>query len=243
MDYLIKFSYDGTNFFGFQKQPNLRTVEDELEKALFNINDHTPTKLIASGRTDKGVHAKMQVANFHLNVDITLNKLKMALNSLLPEDIHVFDTEIVTEDFHSRYMVKKKTYQYVLNMGEYDPMSRNYVYQLGRVLDVNKMNKAIKSFVGKHDFKNFVSNEAIKNDYTREIYDCSIRKDNKQLFFEFTGNGFMKYQIRNMVGTLIKIGLGKLDVDIIDRIFEDESLQALIYTAPSCGLYLIDVKY
>ena len=243
MDYLIKFSYDGTNFFGFQKQPNLRTVEDEFEKALFSINNHTATKLIASGRTDKGVHAKMQTANFHLDIDITLDKLKMALNSLLPSDVHVFSTEIVEKDFHARYMVKKKTYEYVLNTGEYDPLSRNYIYQLNRELDIDKVSLAIKFFLGKHDFKNFVSNESVKNNYIREIYDCSVKNDGDKVIFSFTGNGFMKYQVRNMVGTLIKIGLGKLDIDIIDKIFVNESLQSIVYTAPSCGLYLTDVEY
>ena len=108
MRYMIKFSYDGTLFYGYQKQPNLRTIEECLEKALYDINNHKKTKIISSGRTDKGVHAKCQVASFDLEINITLDKLKMALNSLLPEDIHVYETLRVDNDFHARYMVKKR---------------------------------------------------------------------------------------------------------------------------------------
>lgn len=243
MRYLIKFSYDGSNFFGFQKQPDLRTVEDEMEKALYSINNHTITRIIASGRTDKGVHARSQSAHFDLAIDITLDKLKMALNSLLPSDIHVYSTEIVDKDFHARYMVKQKTYEYILNTGEYDPLTRNYIYQLNKVLDVSAMKKAITYFKGTHDFRFFVSKEVIKNNYIRTIYDVDIRQDKDLVIFSFTGTGFMKYQVRNMVGTLIKIGLGKLESDIIKKIFDDSAKEKYVYTAKSEGLYLVDVRY
>lgn len=243
MRYLIKFSYDGTLFYGYQKQPGLRTVEECLEKALFDINNHKVTKVVSSGRTDKGVHAKCQTASFDLEVNITLDKLKMALNSLLPEDIHVLSTEIVDKDFHARYMVKKKKYEYILNIGEYDSLMRNYIYQLNKKLDIESMREAIKSFLGDHDFKSFVSSECVKDNYIRTIYDCDIIEDEDKIKFIFIGNGFMKYQVRNMVGTLIKIGLGKLDIDIIDKIFMDESLSKYVFTAPSQGLYLVNVEY
>ena len=139
-----------------------------------NSNNNVDTKVTASGRTDRGVHALCQAASFELDVDITLYKLKCALNSLLPDDIHVFSTEIVDIDFHPRYMVKSKTYKYVINMGEYNPLERNYVLQLGRKLDINKMRSAINKLVGVHDFEAFVSNEAVKESYVREIYKASI---------------------------------------------------------------------
>ena len=243
MRYFIKFSYDGTLFHGYQKQVGLRTVEECLERALFNINNHTETKVVASGRTDRGVHAIGQTASFNLCINITLDKLKMALNSLLPEDIHVLSTEIVDKDFHARYMAKEKTYEYVINMGEYDPLKRNYVYQLNKKLDVDKMKNAIKSFVGEHVFKSFVSNECVKDNYVRTIYNAEIKEEKDLLIITFTGNGFMKYQVRNMVGTLIKIGLKKLDQDIIKDIFNDCSLEKYVFTAPSEGLYLVNVKY
>jgi tRNA pseudouridine38-40 synthase len=243
MRYLIHFSYDGTNFSGYQKQPNLRCVESELEKALFEINDHKVTKVVGAGRTDRGVHANCQCAHFDIDVDITLYKLKCALNSLLPPDVHVFKTEIVSDDFHARFNAVRKTYKYIINCGEYNPIERNYVYQYGKKLDVEKMKKEIKSFLGVHDFKPFVSEEALKEDYTREIFDAHIEEDHDKLIFYFTGTGFMKYQVRNMVGTLFKVGKGKLELGIVDKIFKDNSLSKYITTIKREGLYLENVEY
>lgn len=243
MRYLIHFSYDGTNFNGFQKQPNCRCVESELEKVLYEINDHKKTKLVGSGRTDRGVHANHQCAHFDINVDITLYKLKCALNSLLPPDIHVFDVESVSDEFHARFNAKKKTYKYIINCGEYNPMERNYVYQYGKELDVDKMKKEIKSFIGKHDFKPFVSDESVKENYEREIYDAYIKQENDKVIFYFIGNGFMKYQVRNMVGVLFKIGKNKLDLGIVDKIFKDHSLAKCITTIKREGLYLENIEY
>ena len=243
MRYLIKFSYDGTNFCGYQKQPQKRCVESELEKALYDINNHTKTKVIGAGRTDRGVHANCQCACFDITVDITLYKLKCALNSLLPEDIHVFSTEVVDKDFHARFMSKKKTYKYIINCGEYNPIERNYVYQYGKKLDVEKMKKEIKSFIGIHNFKPFVSEEAVKENYEREIYDAHIEEDGDKVIFYFTGNGFMKYQVRNMVGVLFKIGKGKLENGIVDKIFKDNSLSKCITTIKREGLYLDKIEY
>ena len=243
MRYLIHFSYDGTNFSGYQKQPGHRCVESELERALYSINNYTDTKIVGAGRTDRGVHANHQCAHFDLSISITLYKLKCALNSLLPLDIHVFDVEEVDSEFHARFNAKRKTYKYIINCGEYNPIERNYVYQYGKTLDVEKMKKEIKSFIGVHDFKPFVSEEAVKNDYTREIYDAYIEEDGDKVIFYFIGNGFMKYQVRNMVGVLFKIGKGKLDNGIVNQIFDDYSLSKVITTMKREGLYLDDIKY
>ena len=243
MRYLIHFSYDGTNFAGYQKQPGHRCVESELEKALYSINNYTITKVVGAGRTDRGVHANHQCAHFDINVDISLYKLKCALNSLLPLDIHVFKVENVDNNFHARYMVKEKTYKYIINCGEYNPIERNYVYQYCKELDLDKMNEEIKAFIGKHDFKPFVSLESKKDDYVREIFDAYIEKNGDKLIFYFTGTGFMKYQVRNMVGTLFKVGKGKLEVGIVEKIFEDNNYSKYITTIKREGLYLEDIKY
>ena len=243
MRYLIKFSYDGTLFYGYQKQPNKRTVEGELEKALYSINNHRETRIFSSGRTDRGVHALGQTAHFDLNVNITLYKLKCALNSLLPSDIHVIEAINVDDSFHARFMVINKTYKYYLNTGEYNPIERNSIYQYNKNLDVISMEKAIKDFIGTHDFKIFTSNEAIKESYVRTIYDAKIEKKGDILIFTFTGDGFMKYQVRNMVGTLIKIGKGKSDIDTVLKLLNNELPSKYVYTAKPEGLYLIDVSY
>ncbi len=243
MRYKITFSYDGTLFHGYQKQIGYRSVEECFEKTLYDINNHTETKIFSSGRTDRGVHAIGQVAHFDLNIEITLYKLKCALNSLLPDDIHVNEVEIADDSFHARFLVKSKKYVYYLNVGEYNPLLRNYVYQFNHELDVDKMDLAIKDFIGVHNFKNFVSDDCVKDNYEREIYEAYIERERDIIKFVFVGNGFMKYQVRNMVGTLIKIGKGKIDSDAIKKIFEDDKNKKLIMTAKSEGLYLEEVRY
>ena len=243
MRYLIKFSYDGTLFSGYQKQPGLRCVESEFERALFDINDHKETRIYGAGRTDRGVHANCQCAHIDIDVTITPYKLKCALNSLLPLDIHVFDVEEVEQSFNARFNVKRKTYKYIINCGEYNPIERNYVYQYGKELDVDKMREEIKSYLGVHDFKSFVSKDDINDSYEREIYDAHIDTIGDKIYIYFTGSGFMKYQVRNMVGVLFKIGKGKLDLGIVNKIFEDSSNEKVISTMAREGLYLENIEY
>lgn len=243
MRYLIRFSYDGTGFSGYQKQPGERTVEGMLENALYNINNHTETRIFSSGRTDRGVHALGQAAHFDIDVNITLYKLKCALNSLLPEDIHVLSTEIVDKNFHARYNAISKTYIYKINVGEYSPVDRNYVYQYCKDLNFDNMCLAINDFLGEHDFKPFVSEEAIKSSYVRTIYSADMKKEGDIITISFTGNGFMKYQVRNMVGVLIKIGSGKLTTDSVKNILNGTMDKSKIITAKGSGLYLKEVVY
>ncbi len=243
MRYLVKLSYDGTNFNGYQRQPDKRCVESYLIDAVKSINNGKETKVTSASRTDRGVHALCQCISFELDVNITEYKLKCALNSLIPEDVHVYEASVVDDDFHPRYMAKEKTYLYIINEDEYDPIKRNYELQYGRKLDVEKMKEAIHLFEGHHDFKNFTSNEAVKENYERDIYSTSLVEENNKIYIRFTGNGFMKYQVRNMVGTLIKIGNNKLDKSIINKIFEDDEYAKYVYTAKSEGLYLENIKY
>lgn len=161
--YVITFSYDGSCYAGYQRQPGLRTVQQELEEALTFINQHKKTVITSSGRTDKGVHAFKQKAHFDLNVSITDQKLKRALNSNISPEIHVSKVEKVDCDFHARFMVKSKEYQYILNMGEYNPLERNYVYQYNHGLDVRAMKRAIRYLRGTHDYRAFVSENKTKD--------------------------------------------------------------------------------
>ncbi|MBR3661022.1 MAG: tRNA pseudouridine(38-40) synthase TruA [Bacilli bacterium] len=243
MRYLITFSYDGTNFHGFESQPKYRTIENEINKVLKYINNNKSTKIVASGRTDKGVHAFAQTGHVDIDVEITPYKLKRAMNSLLPNDIHVINTEVVDKDFHARYMVKEKVYEYKLNMGEYNPIKRNYIYQFNKKLDVDLMNDAIKDFIGKHNFKSFTESKEKRENYEREIYDAYIDVQNDIVTFTFRGNGFIKYQIRNMVGLLIQIGLGKKDKNCVKEIIEKLDRSQGFRTAHPEGLYLVSVKY
>ena len=240
---LLKFSYDGSEFYGYQKQPGKRTVEGILEGALYKINNYTDTRIYSSGRTDRGVHAFLQTGHCDINVEITPYKLKRALNSLISDDIHVISAEFVDDDFNSRFNVTQKTYVYKINIGEYSPVDRKYIYQYNKKLDIDKMKYAIKDFVGEKDFKPFVSEEAKKNNYIRTINKTKILLKNDIMEIFFTGNGFMKYQVRNMVGTLIKIGAGKLEKTAIRDILLGNLEKKYVFTAPSQGLYLKNVIY
>ena len=243
MRYKIEFSYDGTNFNGYQIQPKLRTVQEELEKAVSYLNRQTKTEVVASGRTDKGVHALGQVAHFDLDVEIPLDKIKRGLNSNLPEDIHVNCVKKVSSNFHARFSSKKKEYIYLINIGEYNPMMRNYIYQYNRPLDIDNMKKGLRLLAGTHDFTSFVSSEDERENKVRTIYktNLTVKKDIIELSFQ--ADGFMKYQVRNMVGLLLDIGKGKKEVEDVMKIIERKDRRASSKTAAPEGLYLKRVWY
>lgn len=240
--YLIDFSYSGANFSGYQKQPGKRTVQDEIEKVLSSINNNS-VKLTSSGRTDALVNAIHQKAHFDLDKEIGAYKLNGALNSYLPNDIYVNSVTKVDNLFHARYMVKSKTYEYLINTGDYNPLLRTHVYQYCKPLNIRKMKKAVKYFIGKHDFTTFVSAEDKKEDKVREIYDASVDEKEGIIKITFKGSGFLKYQVRNMVGTLIKIGDEKVLPDIILSLLEKKDRKCAFLCAPAQGLTLTDVKY
>ena len=240
--YLIDFSYSGANFSGYQKQPGKRTVQDEIEKVLSSINNNS-VKLTSSGRTDALVNAIHQKAHFDLDKKIGAYKLNGALNSYLPDDIYVNSVTKVDNLFHARYMVKSKTYEYLINTGDYSPLLRTHVYQYCKPLNIRKMKKAVKYFIGKHDFTTFVSAEDKKEDKVREIYDASVDEKDGIIKITFKGSGFLKYQVRNMVGTLIKIGEEKVLPDIILNLLEKKDRKCAFLCAPAQGLTLTDVKY
>jgi len=243
MRYLITFSYDGSKFHGYQIQPGLRTVQQELEKAASYINNQQYTSVQSSGRTDKGVHALNQSAHFELEKEIPLDKLKRALNSNLPEDIHISKVEKVDSEFHARFCTKKKEYVYKINMGEYDPLTRKYIYQYNRNLDIDKMKEAIEYFKGTHDFSSFVSSEDIRENKVRTIYETKISLKKDILEISFQADGFMKYQVRNMVGLLITIGSGKKEPNSVLEIISAKDRKKAPKTAPAEGLYLKKVWY
>ena len=243
MRYLIKFSYDGSNYSGFQSQKGLRTIQEELEVALTKINNGYPTTITATGRTDKGVHALCQYGHADINVNINEKKLKRALNSNLPDDIHVIETKEVSNDFHARYNVKSKEYKYYMNLGEYNPLERNYIFQYCYKLNVEAMKEAIKYFIGKHDFRAFMTDNKEKENCVREVYSATIEQENDKIIFTFRGNGFLRYQIRNMVGILIRVGENKILPEKIEEIIESKDRTKSGKTAPSEGLYLTNIEY
>ena len=144
MRFFITFAYDGSKYSGYQKQPRKKTIQGEIERALKQINDGKDVSLVASGRTDAGVHAYNQRAHFDINTKITPEKLKMGLNSLIPDDIYVKKVFEVDKDFHARFNVKAKEYIYKINMGIYNPIEKDYIYQYNKKLDIAEMERALK---------------------------------------------------------------------------------------------------
>lgn len=246
MRYLITFSYDGTNYCGYQKQPNKRTIQEEVENVLTKINGNKKVIISATGRTDAGVHALNQKAHFDLDKKFDINLLKKSLNKMLPEDIYVKKIEIVADDFHARFNVKAKEYIYKINLGEYNPLEKNYVYQYNKRLDVSEMERALKYLEGEHNFKSFTKANDKKDNYNRTIIRATLERNPKnvnELIISLIGNGFMRYMVRNIVGLLIEIGEGKRKSEDVFKILSAENRTASGKTAPPNGLYLNDVFY
>lgn len=246
MRYLMTFSYDGSKYKGYQKQEKERTIQGELEKALKKMAGNKKVDVHSSGRTDAKVHAISQKAHFDLDTKMTCDNMKKALNSLLPDDIYIKNVEEVNDTFHARYSAKAKEYVYVINMGEYNPIMKDYEYQYNKKLDVVEMERALKYLEGTHDFKSFTKADDEREDYTRTIIQTNLTRDLKQvnkITISFLGTGFMRYMVRNMVGTLIEIGEGKKhSEEIIDILAAKDRRKAGITANPE-GLYLKDVFY
>lgn len=246
MRYLMCFSYDGSKYNGYQKQIRKKTVQGELESALTKINSEKSVSIFASGRTDAGVHAYNQRAHFDLDKEIPCSKLRQSLNGLIPNDIYVKSICEVNDDFHARFNVKAKEYVYKINMGPYNPIEKDYVFQYGKKLDIPEVERALKYIEGTHDFRSFVKIDEEKDDYERTIVQASLVRDTKNVNYitiSLLGTGFMRYMVRNIVGLLIEIGEGKYKSEDIISILEAKDRKQAGICAPACGLYLKDVYY
>ena len=243
MRYLMTFSYDGSKFHGYQVQKGLRTVQEEIETELTRLNGMKPVKLISSGRTDALVHAYNQKGHFDFTKEIKPDRVRNSLNRLLKGDIYIKSIESVNESFSARHDVKEKTYEYKINVGEYNPIELNYVYQYCKNLDIDKMIKGSEYLLGEHDFSSFVKKDSLKEDNVRNIYKIDIAEKNDIVFINITGNGFLRYMVRNIVGTLICVGENKIEPIKVKEILEKKDRIYAKKTAPACGLYLKEVKY
>ncbi|KAB3528858.1 tRNA pseudouridine(38-40) synthase TruA [Alkaliphilus serpentinus] len=239
----IIIEYDGTNFSGWQQQPNGRTVQEEVVKALRKVTGED-IKVNGSGRTDAGVHAKGQVANFLTESSIPTPRIPLALNSLLPEDISILEATDVADDFHSRYSVIGKRYYYqVLHGCNRRPLLRNYSYHISKGLDLKLMKEASQLFIGEHDFKAFMSSGSSVTNTVRKINKIDFIEDHNLVKMIFSGNGFLYNMVRIMVGTLIEVGLNKRPLEGIVEALETGDRNLAGPTAPPQGLYLDKVFY
>jgi len=242
----LTLQYEGTNYNGWQRQKNTRrTIQEIIENILRKILQEK-IELIAAGRTDAGVHAQEQAANFKTESRISCLKLQQALNSLLPEDIKVTGVIQVSLYFHSRYKTKEKTYRYtILNQRYNDVFSRRFVYYYPQAaLNVRAMQKASAMLVGKHDFSSFkITTPSRNKTNVRNIKKLQITKKDNLIVIEITGRGFLHKMVRGIVGTLIEIGRGKFSIGALGKILRSKNRKTAGPTVPACGLCLMKVKY
>lgn len=234
-------SYDGSKFYGFQIQNKIRTVQGELQKALKKICEEEII-IHASGRTDAKVHANKQVFHFDTTREMPEKQWKRAINHFLPNDIYILDSTFVSEDFHSRYSAQKKEYHYLLSMNEYNPFQTNYIYQYGRVLDIELMKEAAKIFIGEHDFASFCSYDQYGNT-VRNIYNILIENNEGIVKFIIVGNGFRRYMVRHIVGGLIQVGAKRISKDKLQELLDSKGQKKCLFKAKPQGLYLYEVFY
>ena len=240
MRYLMTIAYDGSKYYGFQRLNNEKSVQRELEKALSKINKNEVV-IKGAGRTDRGVHAKGQCCHFDLDVDIPPERLINAVNSLLDKYIQVLDCKYVDDEFHARFNVKEKTYKYIINMGEFDPIKEDYIYNYGYKLNIKNMKKASKYLIGKHSYKVFVSGE--RENYNSEIFKVKFDCYDNYLTITFVGKSFYRYMVRNMVGALILVGRNKISSEEFKSMIDSDETKYTYMTVPANGLYLESIKY
>ena len=239
----IKIEYDGKNFNGWQKQPDKLNIQGEIERAIFDITGEE-VNLTASGRTDAGVHSLGQTANFKIENNMPIEKIPLAINSKLKKTIRVQSAEEVDERFHSRYNCKGKKYRYIINNAQIESaLYKDLELHISQKLDLEKMREAIKYFIGKHDFSAFKSSGTSSKNSVREIYKAEIIEDGERIKIELTGSGFLYNMVRIISGTLVEVGLGKIEPNQIPKIIESKDRGMAGKTLPPQGLYLVEVYY
>ncbi len=241
VNYKLVIAYDGTDYHGWQFQPGMKTIQGKIQDTLEKITNKK-IKIIGAGRTDTGVHALGQVANFEAELNLEDDELFCALNAVLPKDIRIINLEKVTPNFHARKMAKAKIYEYrILNSKKISPFLFRYVFHYPYLIDFDKMKQASKFFVGRKDFTAFSSSE-IKNKI-REVYYSEISKKDDEIIYKIKANGFLRYMVRTIVGTLIEVGRCKIKPEFIEEIFAKKDRALAGPTAPPHGLYLKEVIY
>lgn len=243
-NFKLVIEYDGSAYHGWQRQSNDKTIQGTIENALETLTQ-THVSLIGSGRTDAGVHALGQVANFHCDTTLTPRAFLAGLNSLLPGDIVIKSCTEVDDDFHARYHVKSKIYEYrILNRNVPSALYRQFAWFIRKPLDPALMKSAMDHLIGIHDFKAFEGSGSPRYHTTRCVQTAGLTHKNEDLFiFGITANGFLRFMVRNIVGTLVEVGLGKRHPDDIKAILQSKDRNLAGATAPPHGLFLKKVAY
>lgn len=240
---VLTVAYDGTNYHGWQCQPNASTVQEFFNNALEKILNHR-TKIYAGGRTDTGVHAMGQVINFHTEKIIELRNLVKGLNSMLPRDIRVNDAREEEISFHSRYSAKSKTYVYcILNAPYNSPFLDRYVWHIHYPLNDLVMDDGAKVITGEHDFSAFKKKDEVYKSTVREIFRSRIKRKENIIYFIIEARGFLRYMVRNIMGSIVLLGSEKITVEEFINILASKDREKAGPTAPARGLFLRKIKY
>ena len=238
----IRYRYDGSMFYGFQRQPEKRTVQGEIEK-LLNVLLKEEINMISAGRTDRGVHALEQVSNFFTSSPIPVERLKYALDRGLPLDIELLDIEETDVEFNSRFMAKTRAYRYIMSWKK-NPFENRYVTYVYREIDKEKFKKILEPLIGIHDFNNFRMSDCGSKTSVREIYSIDIVELSKEkIAIDIKGNSFLKSQIRIIIGTALDIYLGNRKEDYLLNMLNNPYKEYIKKAADPYGLYLSQVNY
>ncbi len=237
----LEIEYDGTNFSGWQVQKKGRTIQGELQKALEKLLKQK-INLIAAGRTDAGVHALGQIANFKTDSKLDTEKISKALNNLLPKDIVIKKAEEVNSDFNARFKAKSRVYKYRIYLGK-SALLRKSVWQVFQPLDIKKMKQALKLVKGYHNFSNFGRKEEDLYGHRCQMLKAKCQENGSEVAFEFEANRFLRGMVRGLVGSLVQIGRGSLGIKEFSQMLGSESSRKAIKKAPAAGVYLVKVKY
>lgn len=251
--YKAVIQYRGTAYSGWQKQPDQKTIQGEIEKVLSQISNTNDIQVIGSGRTDTGVHAFGQVVRLATPKKFSCETLLRALNGLINDDIRILEIEDSSEDFQPVFSAKKKTYEYYFSLDENKPpFFIDLITYLNKDLDLELMKKAASVFVGKHDFQNFYTTGTPVKSTIREIYSCEVLKVENSHYFgpasdlyklKITGNGFLKQMVRLIMASIWSVGEGKVGLKQLEESFDRKLKDKLAPTAPPQGLYLLEVFY
>ncbi len=243
-NFKLTIEYDGSDFHGWQRQNRDRTIQGETENALRAMTQQK-INLVGSGRTDAGVHAFGQVANFRCETRLDSEAFLNGLNSLLPDSIVICKCELVNQDFHARYAARSKIYRYrILNRRLPAAIKRQYSWHIRRPLDLGVIHRAAAHVIGTHDFKAFEGTGSPRSDTIRQVFEAAFyREAEDYLVFEIKADGFLRFMVRNIVGTLVEVGLGKITPEDFKAILLSKDRSRAGATAPAHGLFLVLVEY
>ena len=242
-NYKITIQYDGTNYHGWQIQPNGRTIQGELTRAL-SLLDHRHVTVHGAGRTDAGVHAEGQIASFLLERDCEPQYLRDAINGNLDQDVRVIDAEAVAESFNARFSARLKTYRYQIWNGPVaSPFFYRYAYHYRNDLDLDEMQRAASALVGAHDFSAFTVQDSEIEDRVRTLKRLDVKREEGRIIIIAAADGFLRYMVRTIAGTLIEAGSGRRTAESVASVLESHDRRNAGEKAPACGLTLMRVDY